>query len=118
MRRRAAFLGTAVAVMSVVLNLAHTASHAGQHVMSLPGWQLVYIAVVIYAAPVVAAVLLWTRHDLGAWRGAFQATAVLLAALQVVGGSVGLWAARGIPRPSIAGPEKRSSGGLAVPDRS
>jgi hypothetical protein len=36
--------------------------------MSLPAWQLTYIAVVIYAAPVVAAVLLWTRYGLaGAW---------------------------------------------------
>ncbi len=36
--------------------------------MSLPAWQLAYIVVVIYAAPVVAAVLLWTRYCLaGAW---------------------------------------------------
>jgi hypothetical protein len=36
--------------------------------MSLPAWQLTYIAVVVYAAPVVAAVLLWTWFRLtGAW---------------------------------------------------
>jgi hypothetical protein len=36
--------------------------------MSLPAWQLAYITVVIYAAPVVAAVLLWTRfRRSGAW---------------------------------------------------
>ncbi len=68
MRRSEAFLGTAVVAVSAVVNAAHTASHAGQHVMSLPAWQLAYVAVVIYAAPVVAAVLLWTRFSLsGAW---------------------------------------------------
>jgi hypothetical protein len=36
--------------------------------MSLPSWQLAFIAVVIYAAPVVAAVLLWTTYRAtGAW---------------------------------------------------
>lgn len=68
MSSKAAYLATAVVVLSVAVSLLHTASHAGQHVMSLPGWQLAYIAVVIYAAPVVAAVLLWTRYRLaGAW---------------------------------------------------
>jgi hypothetical protein len=66
--RTAALYGTAVVALSVGVNLVHTASHAGQHVMSLPAWQLTYVAVVIYATPVVAAVLLWTRYDLaGAW---------------------------------------------------
>ena len=68
MSSKVAYLATAVVVVSVAVNLLHAASHAGQHVMSLPGWQLAYIAVVIYAAPVVAAVLLWTRYPLaGAW---------------------------------------------------
>ena len=68
MRRNVAFLGTAVVVVSAVVNVAHTASHAGLHLMSLPGWQLAYIAIVIYAAPVVAASLLWTRYRFaGAW---------------------------------------------------
>lgn len=68
MRRDGAFLGTAVVVVSAAVNVAHTASHAGQHLMHLPAWQPVYIAVVIYATPVVAAVLLWTRRRLaGAW---------------------------------------------------
>jgi hypothetical protein len=47
MRRRAAYLGTAV-VMSVVLNLVHTASHVGQHLVALPAWQLAYVTVVVY----------------------------------------------------------------------
>jgi hypothetical protein len=64
MRRIAASLATAVVLLSVAVNLVDTASHAWQQVMSLPAWQLVYIAVVIYVAPVVAAVLLWTRFRL------------------------------------------------------
>ena len=68
MRRNVAFLGTALIVVSAVVNVAHTASHAGQHLISLPGWQLAYIAIVIYAAPVVAASVLWTRYRFaGAW---------------------------------------------------
>lgn len=68
MRRDVIFLGTAVVVVSAAVNVAHTASHAGQHVLALPAWQLTYIVVVIYAAPVAAAVLLWTRFRLsGAW---------------------------------------------------
>jgi Na+/H+-dicarboxylate symporter len=56
-RRDGAFICTAVVVVSAAVNVVHTASHAGQHVMSLPSWQLAFTAVVIYAAPVVAAVL-------------------------------------------------------------
>jgi hypothetical protein len=68
MRASEAFWGTAVVAVSAAVNAVHTASHAGQHVVSLPAWQLTYIAVVIYAAPVVAAVLLWTRfRGSGAW---------------------------------------------------
>lgn len=146
--RRAAFIGTAVVSLSVAVNLLHTASHAGQHLMPLLAGQLAYVAVVIYAAPVVAAVLLWTRYGLagawllagamagsfvfgllyhfvvpgpdnvftqpsGPWRTAFVVTAVLLAPLQAIGGSVGPWAAQRIPRPSITGSERRSSGGPA-----
>jgi hypothetical protein len=67
-RRSEAVLGTVVVAVSAAVNAAHTVSHAGQHVMSLPAWQLTYIAVVVYAAPVVAAVLLWTRfRRSGAW---------------------------------------------------
>jgi hypothetical protein len=68
MSNKAAYLATAVVVLTEAVNLLHAASHAGQHVVSLPGWQLAYIAVVIYAAPAVAAVLLWSRYRLaGAW---------------------------------------------------
>lgn len=67
-RRSEAVLGTAVVAVSATVNAAHTVSHAGQHVTSLPAWQLAYIAIVVYSAPVVAAVLLWTRsRRSGAW---------------------------------------------------
>jgi hypothetical protein len=55
-RRRAASLATAVVSLSLAANLLHTTSHAGQHLKLLPTWQLAYVAVVVYAAPVVAAV--------------------------------------------------------------
>jgi hypothetical protein len=41
MRRNVTFPGTAV------VNVAHTASHAGQHLMPLPGWQLAYLSTVV-----------------------------------------------------------------------
>jgi hypothetical protein len=57
-----------VVVVSAAVNVVHTASHAGQHIMFLPLWQLAFIALVIFAAPVMAAVLLWTRYRVtGAW---------------------------------------------------
>ena len=40
-------MGTMVVVGSAAVNAAHTVSHAGQHVMSLPAWQLACIVVVI-----------------------------------------------------------------------
>lgn len=67
-RRSGAFQGTVVVAVSAAVNAVHTASHAGQHVMSLPAWQLTYIAVVVYAAPVAAAILLWNQfRRSGAW---------------------------------------------------
>jgi hypothetical protein len=62
MRRNVAFLGTAVIVVSAAVNVMHPASHAGQHLRFLPAWQLAYFAIVIYAAPVVAASMLWIRY--------------------------------------------------------
>jgi hypothetical protein len=145
MRRDEAFLGTSVVIVSAAVNVAHTASHAGQHVVALPAWQLAYIAIVIYAAPVAAAILLWTRHGLvgawllvasmagslafgllyhflipgpdnvftqpsGTWQETFWVTAVLLSLLQVIGISVGLWAARRLSRPPTDIGRKRSVG--------
>lgn len=68
MRANEVLFGTAIVVLSVAVNLIHTASHYGQQVVTLPAWQLAYIVVVIYVAPVVAAILLRTRRRLtGAW---------------------------------------------------
>jgi len=40
MRASEAFWGTAVVAVSAAVNAVHTASHAGQHVVSPPAWQL------------------------------------------------------------------------------
>jgi hypothetical protein len=60
--RKAAMYGTGVVILNLMANLPHTASHLGQHVVSLPTWQLAYVTLVIFIAPVAAAVLLWTRY--------------------------------------------------------
>lgn len=66
--RRMALYGTGVVILNAAANLLHGASHMGQHVMSLPAWQLAYVTLVIGVIPVVAAVLLWTRYQgVGAW---------------------------------------------------
>jgi hypothetical protein len=68
MRKKGALYGTAIVVVSVLVNLLHTASNVVQGVTSWPQWQLVYIAVVTHAAPIVATVLPWTRYRrVGAW---------------------------------------------------
>ena len=65
--RKAALYGTGVVILDVAANLLHAVSHVGQHVLSLPEWQLAYVILVIFIAP-VAAVLLWTRYRRGgAW---------------------------------------------------
>ena len=118
MRRNVAFLGTAVVVVSAVVNVAHTASHAGQHLISLPGWQLAYIAIVIYAAPVVAASVLWTRYRFaGAWLlAASMAGSFAFGLLPIYTGEVAdrmVKLALGAPAgrvPDVGGPEVRLIG--------
>jgi hypothetical protein len=58
--RKTAVYGTSAVVLATAINLTHTVSHVGQNVFSLEAWQWVYVIVVIYLAPIVAAVLLWT----------------------------------------------------------
>ena len=66
--RKAALYGMGAAILDVAANLWHVVSHVGQHVLSLPEWQLAYVILVIFIAPVAAAVLLWTRYRRGgAW---------------------------------------------------
>lgn len=66
--RKVALYGTAVVILATVAHFLHGVSHAGQHLMSLPAWQGVYVVVVTLLAPVVAALLLWSRfRRVGAW---------------------------------------------------
>jgi len=66
--RETAVYGTAVVVLATAINLTHAVSHVGQDILSLEAWQLVYVITVIFLAPLVAAVLLWTPLRLvGAW---------------------------------------------------
>ena len=66
--RKTAVYGTSAVVLATAINLTHAVSHVGQNVFSLEAWQWAYVIVVIYLAPIVAAVLLWTPLRLaGAW---------------------------------------------------
>lgn len=66
--RTTAVYGTAMVVLATAVNLLHGVSHVGQEVLSLQAWQWAYVTCVIFLAPVVAAVLLWSRFRLaGAW---------------------------------------------------
>jgi hypothetical protein len=66
--RTTAVYGTAMVVPATVVNLLHGVSHLGQEVLSLQAWQMTYVVCVIFVAPIVAAVLLWTSLRLaGAW---------------------------------------------------
>src|SRR5919112_1159036 len=66
--RTIAVYGTAMVVLAMAVNLLHAVSHFGQEVLSLQAWQLMYVVCVVFVAPIVAAVLLWTRLSLaGAW---------------------------------------------------
>ena len=60
--REAVWYGTAVAVVATAANLLYGVAHTGQQVMSLPGWQWIYVVLVIFGASVLAASLLWTRY--------------------------------------------------------
>jgi hypothetical protein len=67
MRKTAAF-GTVMVLLATATNLVHAVSHVGQHVLTLEAWQWAYVICVIYLAPIVATVLLWTPYRLaGAW---------------------------------------------------
>ena len=66
--RTTAVYGTAMVVLATAVNLLHGISHVGQEVSSLQPWQWTYVTYVIFLAPVVAAVLLWSPYRLaGAW---------------------------------------------------
>jgi hypothetical protein len=66
--RKTAVYGTAMVVLATAVNLLHGVSHVGQEVLLLQAWQWAYVTCVIFLAPIVAAVLLWSRYRLaGAW---------------------------------------------------
>ena len=66
--RKTAVYGTAVVVMVTAANLLHATSHVGQEVLSLATWQWAHVFGIVYLAPMVAAVLLWTSYrQAGAW---------------------------------------------------
>lgn len=66
--RATAVYGTAMVVLATAVNLLHGVSHVGQEVMSLQAWQWAYVTCVIFLAPVIAAILLWSSYRLvGAW---------------------------------------------------
>jgi hypothetical protein len=65
---KAALYATGVVILNVIANLLHASSHLGQYVMPLPAWQLAYVTLIIFVAPIAAAVLLWTRYrGIGTW---------------------------------------------------
>ncbi len=65
--RRIALYGTLVVAMVTVGNLLHGISHA-EHEVPLAAWQQAYVFLIIFLAPIVAAVLLWSRfRRAGAW---------------------------------------------------
>jgi hypothetical protein len=66
--RTKAVHGTAMVILATAVNLLHGISHVGQEVLSLQVWQWAYVTCVIFLAPVVAALLLWSPYRLaGAW---------------------------------------------------
>lgn len=66
--RTTAVYGTAIIVLATAVNLLHGISHVGQEVLLLHAWQWAYVISVIFLAPIVAAVLLWSPYRLaGAW---------------------------------------------------
>src|SRR6266568_2285860 len=59
-RQRVALGGNLIVLVHMVVLFGHGAAHSHLHIEPSP-WQRVFIAMVILAAPVLAALLLWTR---------------------------------------------------------
>lgn len=65
--RRIALYGTLAVALVTAGNLLHGISHA-KHGVPLAAWQQAYVFLIIFLAPIVAAVLLWSRfRRAGAW---------------------------------------------------
>jgi hypothetical protein len=65
--RKLALYGTLAAVLATIAHVLHGISHV-EHQVPLAAWQWAYVIFVVFLAPVVAAMLLWTRmRRVGAW---------------------------------------------------
>jgi uncharacterized membrane protein len=58
--RRLALYGTLAAVLATLAHVLHGISHV-EHQVPLEAWQWAYVIFLVFLAPVLAAVLLWTR---------------------------------------------------------
>ena len=58
--RRLALYGTLAAVLATLAHVLHGISHV-EHQVPLEAWQWAYVIFLAFLAPVLAAVLLWTR---------------------------------------------------------
>jgi hypothetical protein len=72
--KQVAFRGTLIVLVHMIVVFGHGAAHSHLRIEPSP-WQNSFIAIVIFAAPAIAALLLWTRwqktglHVLGASLG-------------------------------------------------
>jgi len=65
--RKVALYGTLAAVLATLVHVLHGISHV-EHQVPLAAWQWAYVIFVVFLAPVVAAILLWTRpRRVGVW---------------------------------------------------
>lgn len=64
---KVALYGTLAVVLVTLVGIPHGISHDGAQV-SLAAWQWAYVVMVVSIAPILAAILLWTRfHAAGVW---------------------------------------------------
>jgi hypothetical protein len=65
--RKVALYGTLAVMLATLAHVLHGISHA-EHQVPLAAWQWAYVIFVIFLAPIVAAVLLWTSlQRVGVW---------------------------------------------------
>jgi len=59
-RKQVALGGNLIVLVHMLVLFGHGAAHSHLHIEPSP-WQRAFIAIVIFAAPILAALLLWTR---------------------------------------------------------
>ena len=57
-------LGVLVVILHAIVTIPHSIAHTNLHI-AMDTWQNIYIFVVILIAPIVAAVIIWTRRRSG-----------------------------------------------------